>query len=87
MKILMWKYSDNSNFGLVRAYTDDKRSEQDLALVKDDCSKIWSLVDVELVGNLPINIPNTFYRSNESQPFYKENNLPHYSPICKGEIK
>jgi len=47
--VLWWKYYDGSGCGLVRAYKDKDRAEEDLALVESlEDTRVYRLDSVEL---------------------------------------
>lgn len=48
--VLWWKYDDGSGQGIARAYGDEKRAKDDLALVGADLDKTWKLTEVSFFG-------------------------------------
>lgn len=48
--VLWWKLPDGSACGLVRAYADKERADQDFALVQIGSDRTWELQEMEMIG-------------------------------------
>lgn len=48
--VITWRYYDRSSNGVVRAYLSKQRADEDLALLKSDCSsdRVFEIQEMEL---------------------------------------
>ena len=47
--VIFWRYSDGSSGGVLRAYADRDRANEDMDLLNDDCSgKVYELTEVSV---------------------------------------
>jgi hypothetical protein len=50
--VVIWKYYDGSDAGVIRAYANEERAKADLAMLRkhcDGCSRIYGLETVEYI--------------------------------------
>ena len=55
--VLSWRYRDGSGCGVHRAYLDADRATDDLALVKEDCTREWAVNETPIWLSQPLQQP------------------------------